>query len=140
MTDAYGRRSRAFFSAPKRGRWAYAMNRDPVTITGNEIAVGNVRWRVRWPVDQAALVNGHVIVLYDYMAGPKREHFPNLESFTPDGMSEWMAEHPIRTATDSYTSFWVGPDPEFILASSFAGFTCKLAVATGELVEADFTK
>ncbi len=116
------------------------MNNVPVTFSGNEISVGDVRWRVRWPVHQAALVNGHLVVLYDYMAGPKRGHFPNLEAFTPGGVSEWIGEHPIRTATDSYTSFWVDSAPEFITANSFAGFTCKIAVATGRLVEAEFTK
>lgn len=112
----------------------------PVTFIGNEIAIGNIRWKARWPVHQAALVNEHVVVLYDYMAGPKREHFPNLEAFTPAGVSEWIAEHPIRTATDSYTSFWLDSGDEFITANSFAGFTCKIAVATGKLVEAEFTK
>lgn len=116
------------------------MNRVIVSFDGKKVVVGNHVWHVRWTVSQVEFVDGRVIVLYDYMAAPPREHFANLEAFAPDGSSLWMAEHPIRTATDSYVSISVDNDESLITAYSFAGFTCKIATSTGKLVNAEFTK
>lgn len=116
------------------------MNKDTVSFKGTEVATGDSKWRVRWAIQQAAVIGERVIVLYDNMAGPRHEHFPNLEAFTPDGKSLWVAEHPIKTATDSYVSFSVGSDPSVISANSFACFKCRIETATGKLIEAEFTK
>ena len=116
------------------------MNKDIVSFKGTEVAIGGSKWRVRWAIHQAEVVGERVIVLYDNMAGPRHEHFPNLEAFTLDGKSLWLAEHPIKTAADSYVSFSVGSDLSAIAANSFACFKCRIETATGKLIEAEFTK
>jgi hypothetical protein len=94
-------------------------------------------WRVPFPISQAVVAGERVLILYDYMAGPRHRQFQNLEAFTLDGVRLWTAEHPTSTTVDSYVSITsVSP----LRVSSFAGYDCALNIESGRLLDTVFTK
>src|SRR5262245_38489414 len=108
-----------------------------VTFSVSEVTVAGRTWRVPHPVAQAVLAGDRVLVLYDYMAGPRHRQFQNLEAFNLDGVRLWTAEHPTSTTADAYVTIkCVSP----LRVSSFAGYDCKLDVESGRLLESTFTK
>jgi hypothetical protein len=108
-----------------------------VTFSGSEVTVAGSTWRVPYPVAQAVLVGDRVLVLYDYMAGPRHRQFQNLEAFTLDGVRLWTAEHPTSTTADAYVSITsVSP----LRVSSIASYDCTLDEQSGRLLQSEFTK
>ncbi len=108
-----------------------------VTFSGSEVTVAGRTWRVPYPVAQALLAGERVLVLYDYMAGPRHRQFQNLEAFTLDGVRLWTAQHPTSTTADAYVSISsVSP----LRVSSFASYDCTLDIESGRLLESAFTK
>jgi len=108
-----------------------------VTFFGSEVTVAGRTWRVPFPIVQALLAGERVLVLYDYMAGPRHRQFQNLEAFTLDGVRLWTAEHPTSTTPDAYVSIKsVSP----LRVSNFASYDCTLDIETGRLLQSAFTK
>src|SRR5688572_1971950 len=106
-----------------------------IAFSGSEVT--GRTWRVPYPIAQAVLAGERVLVLYDYMAGPRHRQFQNLEAFTLEGVRLWTAEHPTSTTADAYVSInSVSP----LRASSFASYDCTLDVESGRLLESVFTK
>ena len=113
------------------------MTTSDISFSGSEVSVSGRTWRVSYPVTQAVLVGDRVLVLYDYMAGPRYRQFQNLEAFTLDGVRLWTAEHPTSETADSYVSIKsVSP----LRVSSFASYDCTLDIESGRLLESAFTK
>jgi hypothetical protein len=108
-----------------------------VTFSGSEVTVAGRTWRVPFPVAQAVLAGDRVLVLYDYMTGPRHRQFQNLEAFTLEGVRLWTAEHPTSTTADVYVSITsVSP----LRVSSFASYDCTLDEESGRLLRSEFTK
>ena len=106
-------------------------------INGKEITVASERWSVPYPVADARVVDQSVIVLYDYMTGPRHRQFQNLEAFDFTGRKLWTAEHPTSATQDCYVAFQsIRP----LRLSNFAGFECELAPDSGRIIAATFTK
>lgn len=90
-----------------------------------------------FPVTDARLIGGRIVVLYDPMSGPRFRQFPNVEAYGPGGERLWVARHPTSETADVYVQF-LSTTP--LRLHSFAGFECELDPATGRIVPAVFTK
>ncbi len=108
-----------------------------VSFKGTVIHVGDRDWTVDFPVEDVSLIDGTVVVLYQYMAGPMHHQFRNVEGFNVDGSKLWTAEHPTNETADVYVGFLAGQP---LRLSNFSGFTCRIDPSTGRLLEATFTK
>jgi hypothetical protein len=104
---------------------------------GNQVSVGERRWDVPYPVSDLLRIGGSIIVLYDYMSGPRHQQFRNLEGFAPDGRRLWTAKQPTTETADSYVAI---SDRDGLTAWSFASYLCKLNPKTGRLLSREFTK
>ena len=112
------------------------MSSDP-TFTGNRLTVGDRSWVVPCPVRDARRIRGCIVVIYDYMSGPKHAVFHNVEAFDDAGRKLWTAENPGTSAADAYVEF-ISVEP--LIIWNYACLACTIDPATGKLVRADFTK
>jgi hypothetical protein len=108
------------------------------TFAGNLVTVGGRTWAVPYPIRDARRIGGRIVVIYDYLAGPRHATFRNVEAFDDAGAKLWTAEHPSRCdPADAYVEF-MSEVP--LVVWNFACFRCTLDPATGKLLRADFTK
>jgi hypothetical protein len=111
---------------------------DPdILFSGRTVSAAGKTWQAPWPVMQAALIDDRVILLYDYMAGPKDRQFQNLEAFNFLGQRLWTAQHPTPERPDTYVEI-LSTTP--LLVWNFAAYRCTIDPSSGRLVEALFTK
>lgn len=108
-----------------------------VSWSGKVVRVGDREWMVPYPVVDARRVGDVVVVLYDYMAGPRHCQFQNLEGYDEGGRRLWTAAHPTNMTADAYVS--ISTD-KGLRAWNFACYECELDPRTGRLVKAEFTK
>jgi hypothetical protein len=113
------------------------MNHSDITFSGQQVSVADQTWQSPWPVQQAKVIAGRVILIYDYMAGPRFRQFQNLEAFSFSGQRLWTAEHPTSETTDAYVEI-LSAIPFVIW--NFAGYRCELDSSNGRLMKAEFTK
>jgi hypothetical protein len=113
------------------------MSSTDVAVSGTQVSVAGQTWQAPWPVKQAAVIGGRVVLLYDYMAGPQAHQFRNLEAFTFGGQRLWTAEHPTSDPTDAYVEI-VSTDP--LTVWDFACYRCIINPTDGRLVQSEFTK
>lgn len=108
-----------------------------VSFDGSIVRVGGQSWAVRFPVADARLVGGVVVLLYAPSSGPRDHQFRNVEGFDSGGRKLWTAEHPTNETADVYLQFL---EVEPLRLWSFACYRCTLDPATGRLLDAVFTK
>ena len=113
------------------------MSNSDVSFSGQSVSVAGHTWLAPWPVTQAVVVDGRVILLYDYMAGPRHRQFQNLEAFSFSGERLWTAEHPTSQTADAYVEI-LSTSP--FLVWDFACYRCTIDPSTGRLISAQFTK
>jgi hypothetical protein len=113
------------------------MSNSDVSFSGQSVSVAGKTWQAPWPVVQAVVIDGRVILLYDYMAGPKHRQFQNLEAFSFSGERLWTAEHPTSETADAYVEI-LSTSP--FLVWDFACYRCTIDLSTGRLIAAQFTK
>jgi hypothetical protein len=113
------------------------VNNSDVSFSGKSVNVANHSWQSPWPVKQAAVIGGKVILLYDYMAGPKHRQFQNLEAFTNSGERLWTAGHPTSDTADAYVEI-LSTNP--FVVWNFGCYRCTIDPFNGRLIEAQFTK
>ena len=63
-------------------------------------------WRVKYRIADVRHAGDIIAVIYDYMAGPRRKQFKNLECFDLSGHKLWTAEHPTDEVVDVYVNFF----------------------------------
>ena len=83
------------------------------------------------------MIDGRVVLLYEYMAGRRDRQFRNLEAFTLAGKRLWTAEHPTTEIADTYVEI-LTTDP--FVAWNFACYQCTIDSSSGRLIEAQFVK
>lgn len=110
---------------------------DNVSFSGTTVRVGETTWDVAYPIRGVRLIDGRVLVLYDYWKGPRHRQFQNLEAFDLAGKHVWTAEHPTNETADAYVDF---TRDEPLTLWNFGGFVCVVDPRTGKLVSAEFTK
>lgn len=104
----------------------------------NRIIQGpGVRIRAAHPVLEAHLVEGRVLVVYDYMAFARDAPARNLYCYDMAGEELWRADDIGMGPTDAYTNV-VRKEPLWV--GNFAGFDCLIDLATGKVSEKRFTK
>jgi len=113
------------------------MSDSSVSFSGQKVSVNGHTWQDPWTVKQAVIVDGRVILLYDYMAGPRHRQFQNLEAFSFSGQRLWTAQHPTSETGDAYVEILsISP----LLVWDFACYRCILDPSSGRLIESQFTK
>jgi hypothetical protein len=114
------------------------MSHSDVTFSGQTVSVAGQTWQASWPVKQAAVIDGRVILIYyDCMAGPRHCQFQNLEAFSFSGLRLWTAEHPTSQTADTYVEI-LSTSP--FVVWDFACYRCELDPSNGRLIKAEFTK
>jgi hypothetical protein len=113
------------------------MSNSDITFSGQTVSVAGQTWQAPWPVTQAAVIDGRVILIYDYMAGPRHRQFQNLEAFSFSGQRLWTAEHPTSQTADAYVEI-LSTSP--FVVWDFACYRCELDSSNGRLIKAEFTK
>jgi hypothetical protein len=108
-----------------------------VSFDGTHIRVDSSEWVVDYPILDARLVGDIVVIVYDYMAGPRHRQFCNAQAFDLAGALLWTAEHPTNATVDAYVNI-VEAVP--LILWNFACFRCTLDPRTGKLLNAEFTK
>ena len=113
------------------------MTDSEVSISGQTVSVAGHVWQAPWPIRQGVIIDDRVILLYDYMAGPKDRQFRNLEAFSFSGKRLWTAEHPTSDIADVYVEF-ISINP--LTVWDFACYRCIIDPSNGRLTESHFTK
>jgi len=104
-------------------------------------ADGTVRWQGRpdgYPVQAVSPLpqDGGVIVLLDYMSGPK--NFANLVLVRSDGTTVWHAAPPDTSGEDAFVEFrWKGNE---LVANSWSGYRVQIDPNTGTITDQTFVK
>jgi hypothetical protein len=85
----------------------------------------------------APLLGSHdMIVLLDYMAGPK--NFANLIRLAPDGRVVWRLAPPEGPTNDAYVDLrWRGDE---LVANSWSGYLVRIDPASGRMTSSEFVK
>lgn len=113
------------------------MNTHSLTFEGTTLRVAGQIWTTEYPIADACLIDDVVVVVYDYMAGPRHSQFRNAEGFDIAGRKLWTAEHPTNETADAYVEIMeVHP----LVLWSFACFRCTIDPTNGKLLESLFTK
>jgi hypothetical protein len=111
------------------------MSSSDISFSGRTVSVSSQTWQAPWPVKNAVLIHGRVILLYDYMAGPPDKEFRNLEAFSFSGQKLWTAEH-----TSSHSAYVEIMSIDPFVACDFDCFRCVIDPANGRLIASQFTK
>jgi hypothetical protein len=111
--------------------------RSSPTFAGNTVMVGEQSWSVPYPVHDARRIGDRIVVIYDYMSGPKGAAFRNVEAFDDAGRKLWTAENPGSGPADAYVEF-MSESP--LIVWNFACFRCTIDPVNGKLLDAVFTK
>ena len=96
-----------------------------------------VRIKSEYPVLRASLVGDRVLVIYDWMAFPRKEPARNLFCYDKSGAFLWRAPDIGFGAVDVYTNIQ-SEDPLWV--GNFACVNCRINAVTGEVEEQVFTK
>jgi hypothetical protein len=108
-----------------------------IIFSGNRVTVGARSWTVPYPVADARQIGDRVVVVYDYLSGPKHAAFHNAEAFDDAGRKLWTAELPGPGAANAYVEF-MSEDP--LILWNFACLRCTIDPTTGKLLNTVFTK
>lgn len=110
-----------------------------ISFTGETLTVGDRRFRLPYPVDEAFERLGVVIVLYAPDSLSQRfGQFANLVAIDPaTGEQRWAAELPTTSSGDRYYSV---SSRKPLVAYSVKSFVCTLDPATGRIIGREFVK
>lgn len=101
------------------------------------VLVGSQWWRFAERVADALQLGDRVFVIFDYMGFPQGRPAPNLRAYDLHQKLLWTAAHPIDQPAAAYVNFL---SETLLVAWNFACFRCTLDEASGEIIQAQFTK
>ena len=101
------------------------------------VLVGSRWWRFSERVSDAIQLGERVFVIFDYMGFPPLQPAPNLRAYDLHQNELWTAAHPIDQPASAYIHFL---SDSSLVAWNFACFRCTLDEASGEIIDAQFTK
>jgi hypothetical protein len=109
-----------------------------VTLLGDTVLVGEQRFSLPHPADDAFIVRDLLVVLYS----PSSEsgnvgQFPNLVAFNDKGVVAWTAELPTTETGDCYYRV---ESHEPLVANSVRSYRCIIDPDTGRLQSKEFVK
>ena len=105
--------------------------------TTSELEFDTGRRVMPHPILQSRRIGERILVVFDPMDFPRCRQARNLVAYDLNGNELWTAEHPTNETADCYVNF-VSDEPLWV--GNFAGFTCRIDLETGKLLEAVFTK
>ena len=94
-------------------------------------------WNLGRHILDACLVDGIVIVIFDYMSYPREKQARNMVAYDLQKRELWTAEHPTNEVADTYVNF-LSFAP--LRACNFRSFDCTINPQTGRIIETNFTK
>lgn len=106
-------------------------------VSGNWIFGDGIRFEGKYPVLEAVLVKGRVLVTFDWMAFERNTPARNLFCYDRSGNLLWRASDIGMGAVDAYTGV---TNEEPLRAGNFAGCSCRIDEASGKVLEVCFTK
>jgi len=106
-------------------------------VSGNQIFGGGIRFEGKHPVLEAVLVNGRVLVTFDWMAFEQNAPAQYLFCYDSSGKLLWRAPGIGMGATDAYTGV-TSEEPLWVV--NFAGCNCRIDEVSGQVLEVLFTK
>jgi hypothetical protein len=104
---------------------------------GGHIEGNGVSIKAEYPVIAAALIQQHVVVIYDWMSFDQAAPARNLFCYTKEGKLLWRAADIGMGATDAYTSI-LSEEPLWV--GNFAGYRCRISESNGIVLSQEFTK
>lgn len=90
-----------------------------------------------YPALQAVMINERVMVTFDWMAFARDVPARNLFCYDRSGNLLWRAPDIGRGAVDAYTGV---TNEEPLWVGNFAGVSCRIDEASGQVLETRFTK
>jgi hypothetical protein len=108
-----------------------------LTFSGSTVTIGDQTWEAPFPIRDGRFLDGCVLLIYDYMCGPRGRVFYNFEAFDAAGKKLWTAENPGNGPADAYVSF-MSDSP--LVAWHYACFRCTIDPQSGRLLHTEFTK
>lgn len=115
------------------------MSSQGISFVGESLAVGEKRFRMSHPVEDAFSAAALIIVLYDPDSVSSRfGQFPNLVAIDPlTGEQVWEAELPSSMTGDRYYKI-ASHDP--LVAYSVKSFVCSIDTTSGKITKKEFVK
>jgi len=103
-----------------------------------ELTIDGVQHVLERRIISAATAGKRVFLVFDYMSYPSDMAALNLVAIDPNGRLLWtVSDNPIDPPTAAYVNI-MSVDP--LTVGNFAGFSCVVDPATGELLDSTFTK
>jgi hypothetical protein len=115
------------------------MNSSDVSFAGASLSVGDRKFQMPHPIEEAFLLGALVIVLFapDSVSSAFGQ-FPNLIALDPgSGHQVWEAELPSATTGDR---FYKIASRVPLVAYSVKSFVCTIDPVTGRITEKEFVK
>lgn len=109
-----------------------------VSYLGNTVEIDGRCITLDYPVKEAFVMGGLVVVLFDPDANlGKRGQFRNLLALHQTGEVAWVAELPTTQASDVYCSVSSRQPLKFY---SFSSYECDIAPDSGRIISKSFFK
>jgi hypothetical protein len=109
-----------------------------VSHSGNTVEIDGKSIALDYPVKEAFVVGGLVVVLFDPDANlGKQGQFRNLVALRQTGELAWIAEFPTSKASDVYYRV---SSRQPLKVASFSSYECEIAPQTGRILSKTFFK
>ncbi|WP_339465488.1 hypothetical protein [Pseudomonas sp. EA_65y_Pfl2_P74] len=108
-----------------------------LNVSGKRIFGNGISFEGEYPALQAVLINERVMVIFDWMAFERNIPARNLFCYDHFGNLLWRAPDIGMGAVDAYTGV-MNEEPLWI--GNFAGCSCRIDEASGQVLETRFTK
>jgi len=112
-------------------------------FSGNVLRIEGKDIELPYCILDATMIEGSILVIYDYMEFNKNNAASNLVRIDSEGNQIWVAENPTGQQTDAYTNFnreVKAQEINSLVANNFSGYYCSINLTDGKLLNAQFTK
>jgi hypothetical protein len=106
-------------------------------VRGNRIFGNGISFEGEYPVLEAILIDERVMVTFDWMAFERDIPARNLFCYDRSGNLVWRAPDIGMGIVDAYTGV---TNKEPLWVGNFAGVSCRIDEASGQVLETRFTK
>ena len=108
-----------------------------INYRGKTLIYKDKQMQFDYNINNAIQLNNTIIILFNYKDFPNDRQADNLQAFTINGKLIWKAKHPTNQSNDVYTEIIVEDN---LKAYNCTGYSCKIDLNNGNIVESVFTK
>ncbi|GGK24630.1 hypothetical protein SAMN04490189_3968 [Pseudomonas koreensis] len=108
-----------------------------LNVSGKRIFGDGISFEGEYAVLEAVLIEERMMVTFDWMAFEKDVPARNLFCYDRSGNLLWRAQDIGMGIVDAYTGV---TNEEPLWVGNFAGFSCRIDEASGQVLETRFTK